>query len=93
MLLFHDLCTSFLFQVLNVNASEIKNHPENGCYVNGLFLEGARWCHEKFCLTESRPKELFTEMAPLWLIPTSKRKTPEAGIYECPVYKTLTRAG
>lgn len=32
-------------------------------------------------------------MAPLWLIPTSKRKTPEAGIYECPVYKTLTRAG
>lgn len=84
---------SFGFQVLDVNVSEITTHPENGCYINGLFIEGARWCNEKHCLTESRPKELFTEMAAFWLIPENQRIPPQKGIYQCPVYKTLTRAG
>ena len=29
----------------------------------------------------------------VWLIPEAHRKKPEEGIYECPVYKTLTRSG
>jgi hypothetical protein len=44
-------------------------------------------------LGESRPKELYTEMPVIWLQPESNRKVPTEGIYDCPVYKTLTRAG
>ena len=59
----------------------------------GLFVEGARWDSERGYLQESRPKELYTEMAPIWLRPKPNRKMPESGVYVCPCYKTLQRAG
>ena len=74
-------------------ASELTTRPDNGCYIRGLFLEGARWNMDMFELAESRPKELYTDMPVMWLIPTANRKQPESGMYVCPVYKTLTRAG
>ena len=56
-------------------------------------MEGARWSVDIHELSESRPKELYTDMPVIWLKPTANRAKPEEGIYECPVYKTLTRAG
>ena len=56
-------------------------------------MEGARWDAERSSLQESRPKELYTEMAPIWLRPKANRKVPDSGIYICPCYKTLQRAG
>ena len=73
--------------------AELTSRPSNGCFIRGLFLEGARWDYEKHELAESRPKELYTDMPIIWLKPTANREKPEKGIYECPVYKTLTRAG
>lgn len=29
----------------------------------------------------------------IWLIPVANRTSPTSGIYDCPLYKTLTRAG
>ncbi len=46
-------------------------------------------CH----VAESRPKELFTDMPVVSLQPQQLREKPASGIYDCPVYKTLTRAG
>ena len=74
-------------------ASELTARPDNGCYVRGLFVEGARWDMDSFELAESKPKELYTDMPVMWLIPTADRKQPDSGIYVCPVYKTLTCAG
>ena len=56
-------------------------------------MEGARWDADEGRLCESRPKELFTDMPVFWLLPVSNRASPDNGAYECPVYKTLTRAG
>ena len=84
---------SFGFEVMKETYTELTEAPEDGCYIRGLFVEGARWDHLKHQLTESRPKELYTDMPVMWLIPVANRKPPEAGIYNCPVYKTLTRAG
>ena len=67
--------------------------PEDGCYIRGLFMEGARWDPDAHLIGDSRPKELFTDCPVVWLRPEQFRKKPEAGIYDCPVYKTLTRAG
>ncbi|XP_054472107.1 dynein axonemal heavy chain 1 [Anoplopoma fimbria] len=83
----------FDFQVIVKSASEITEKPNAGCYIQGLFLEGARWDYDAGQLSESRPKELHTEMVIIWLIPKPNRKPPTSGFYVCPIYKTLTRAG
>ncbi|XP_063674391.1 dynein axonemal heavy chain 1-like isoform X3 [Bolinopsis microptera] len=82
----------FEYRVVPVT-EEIKEKPKTGCYVSGFFVEGARWCSETHVLAESRPKELFTDMPTIQLIPAADREQPSSGIYICPVYKTLTRAG
>uniref|UniRef100_A0A8C3ERS2 Dynein axonemal heavy chain 1 n=1 Tax=Corvus moneduloides TaxID=1196302 RepID=A0A8C3ERS2_CORMO len=80
-------------QVMKESVKELTHQPDVGCYIHGLFLEGARWDAAAGQLAESRPKELYTEMAVIWLVPVPNRKAPESGSYLCPIYKTLTRAG
>ena len=82
---------SFKFKVKK--DSEMKKAPSDGCYINGLFLEGARWNSDTWVLDEAKPKELFSEMPGIHLIPAAERVAPTEGIYNCPLYKTLTRAG
>jgi len=85
---------SFDTVVLKVKShTEIPEKPEDGVIIWGLFMEGARWNAEKHTVDESRPKELFTQMVPIHLLPVEKRVVPTDGIYICPVYKILTRAG
>uniref|UniRef100_A0A8C0ZKQ1 Dynein axonemal heavy chain 1 n=1 Tax=Cyanistes caeruleus TaxID=156563 RepID=A0A8C0ZKQ1_CYACU len=84
---------SFSFKVMKESVKELTHQPNVGCYIYGLFLEGARWDAAAGQLAESRPKELYTEMAVIWLVPEANRKPPESGSYLCPIYKTLTRAG
>ncbi|CAH0718440.1 unnamed protein product, partial [Brenthis ino] len=66
--------------------------PDDGCCVSGLFLEGARWNVTDMALEESRPKELHTEMAIIYMKPEQNHRLA-SGLYECPAYKTLARAG
>ncbi|KAA0196090.1 Dynein heavy chain 1 axonemal [Fasciolopsis buskii] len=84
---------SFEFRVMKENVTELTELPADGSYIRGLFLEGCRWDYNRHLLGESRPKELYVNMPVIWLIPVANRKPPDQGIYECPVYKTLTRAG
>ena len=41
----------------------------SGCYVSGLFLEGARWDLKERCLSKSLPKVLIEELPILRVIP------------------------
>ena len=75
------------------SATQLVACPDDGCYIRGLYVEGARWDMSQRCLAESRPKELYTDMPVVWLNPVANRRAPSSGVYECPVYKTLTRAG
>lgn len=88
-----DLIYTLTEKVMKESAAQLKKSPEDGCYIRGLFLEGARWDAATHLLSESRPKELYTDMPCIWLIPCENRKAPTTGIYDCPVYKTLKRAG
>ena len=54
------------------------------CIINKIYNDN---CFKNF------KKELYTDAPVLWLVPESNRKVPLEGFYECPVYKTLTRAG
>ena len=71
----------------------IKQKPEDGCYIYGIFLEGARWDSEKHILSDSKPKELFSDLPLVWLFPCVNRQPPVDGIYDCPIYKVDSRAG
>jgi dynein heavy chain len=68
--------------------------PEIGCYVYGLFIEGARWDAENLVIAESFPKVLFDKIPVILLIPIlrTEDKTP-TNIYACPIYKTSERRG
>ena len=74
-------------------AEEIKEKADNGGFISGIFLEGARWDEERRVLTDSRPKQLYTSMPVLLLAPVQHRVAPTSGIYRCPVYKILSRRG
>merc|ERR1712146_4726 len=67
--------------------------PEDGVYIRGLFLEGARWNMTKKSLDDSFPKQLYTEFPVMHLLPEKDRPTKMSGVYRCTVYKILSRRG
>jgi len=72
---------------------DLTKSPSDGAYVYGLFLEGCRWSAEQEVLAESYPKQLFTQMPQLWLVPRKVSEIDFGHAYQCPVYKTSRRAG
>jgi dynein heavy chain len=84
---------SFSFAIIEEKGETITEKPEDGCFIYGLFLEGARWSHEKNSLIDPKPKELFSPLPTLHLQPGGNREPPSESIYRCPVYKILTRTG
>eukprot|EP00668_Euglena_longa_P046499 GGOE01062184.1.p1 GENE.GGOE01062184.1~~GGOE01062184.1.p1 ORF type:complete len:1100 (-),score=391.90 GGOE01062184.1:241-3348(-) len=67
--------------------------PEDGCYVDGLFLEGAGWDHEQKFLCESEPKVLFVSFPVMWMQPVRETEVKKATVYVSPLYKTSDRRG
>uniref|UniRef100_A0A8C9Y8Q9 Dynein axonemal heavy chain 12 n=1 Tax=Sander lucioperca TaxID=283035 RepID=A0A8C9Y8Q9_SANLU len=82
----------FDFQVLTIDESDTS--PEDGVYVNGMFLDGARWDKESGVLAEQHPKVLFDVVPIIWIKPTEKKSIDQAQkLYVCPLYKTTERKG
>lgn len=84
--------------------NQIKESPEIGGYIYGLFIEAAHWNSEKDHLEEAAPKVLFNKMPLIWLVPMQQKaaadKSPSRRVrwslpqdYSCPVYKTSKRQG
>ncbi|CCW70441.1 unnamed protein product [Phytomonas sp. Hart1] len=74
-----------------MDESSFDEAPQDGCYIYGLFLEGAG-C-ENGVLTESKPKELFLEFPILRLVPSHADEIEAKYVYRCPCYKTTDRKG
>jgi len=81
------------FNMLDEAATAVAEKPQDGCYIHGLFSEGARWDKKRRSLVDPKPKELFSRMPVIHLVPEQHRQQPTDGIYRCPVYKILTRTG
>ena len=45
-----------------------------GCFVHGLFLEGAGWNREEMCLIKQKPKQLIQNLPILRVIPIEGHK-------------------
>ncbi|XP_071807320.1 dynein axonemal heavy chain 12-like isoform X1 [Asterias amurensis] len=85
-----DKC-GFEFEVLPCET--VEKPPEDGVYVNGLFLDGARWDRKKGLLAESQPKVLFDPVPVIWVKPGVKLDFKPKTDYVCPLYKTSERRG
>lgn len=85
---------SFSFKIVDDKKPEdMKDKPEVGVYVYGCYLEGARWNNKSHMLDSSLPKELYVDFPIIHLVPQYLREAPLTGIYECPLYKVLSRKG
>ncbi len=85
---------NFDFQVLdNLSYTDVTEKPEDGCYIYGLYLEGAKWDSKKHIINWPNPKELFSDVPMMHLIPVENRVQPKEGIYNCPLYKVVSRRG
>ncbi|XP_047461369.1 dynein axonemal heavy chain 3 [Mugil cephalus] len=82
----------FEFEVTK-EETHMEEKPEDGAYVRGLFLEGARWDRQNMVIGESLPKILFDSLPIIKLKPGEMAKFQHENIYVCPVYKTSARRG
>jgi len=71
----------------------VDSAPEDGVYVYGIFLDGARWSDKKGALKESRPKQLFDYVPVVHMIPIRQADLRTESVYLCPMYKTAERKG
>ena len=83
--------------VLTLSRDQVVTPPATGAYIHGLQLHGAGWDVERGKLRESTPGQLTVELPVIWLEPvpisSNSGSRAGAGIFDCPVYKTSSRAG
>lgn len=81
-------------EVLKQEKDEVRKAPEEGIYVYGLYLDGAKWDKPKDRLTDSDPKVLFSPLPVLWITGAQASKASDKkSLYTCPVYKAPKRTG
>lgn len=81
-----DKSTMYTTVTKITNANEIVRRLDHGTYIQGLYLEGARWNMEDDCLDYQAPKELVVEMPLVQIIPVEANKLKLRGTIKTPVY-------
>jgi len=82
----------FSFEVVPYIQSDHNEPPEDGCYIHGLFLDGARFKDGYMC--EPMKRQLNSIMPTVWLKPMKEADIPkDRNEYPCPIYKTSERFG
>ena len=80
-------------QVTKLQVPDIKKPPKDGCYVYGMYMEGARFDASDMVIRESLVGKLFDPVPSIWLKPVKAEDYNPIGTYKCPLYKTSVRAG
>lgn len=86
-----DKSTLFTEVTRFTRPEEIKSRLEHGCYITGLYLEGAKWDLERNCLARQEPKQLIVEMPIIKINPVESNKLKLRGTIKTPVYVTQER--
>lgn len=60
---------TFKSNIANFFEDSIKEEPENGVNIHGLYLQGARWNFQRSYLEDSEPKKGIVNFPVVWLQP------------------------
>lgn len=86
-----DRCTTTSRVTRYVDAAAVPARPVDGCFVRGLYLEGAAWDHERGCLRRQDPKVLVVPLPILEVTPVEATRLKLSGTFRAPVYVTPAR--
>lgn len=86
-----DRTTSIAKVSIYTNTNQIKQKPKDGCYVRGLFLEGADWDVKNRQLKRQEPKKLVVELPIVQITPIENSKVKLQNTHLTPVYVTADR--
>jgi dynein heavy chain len=75
------------------SASEVKERPETGVNIHGLFIQGARWDEKKKMVDDSVIGKPIVEFPIIWLEPILEEELKIDKAFHAPLYKTSVRAG
>ncbi|CBZ51588.1 hypothetical protein NCLIV_013820 [Neospora caninum Liverpool] len=85
----------FTFRVMSTcNPEELvaDDTLEDGCYVYGLYIDGARWNYNREVIDDQLPGAMH-DIFPVILFQPGVHPALQDTDYSCPVYKTMRRAG
>ncbi|CAL8343019.1 unnamed protein product [Lota lota] len=74
-----------------LSEEEVNEKPGQGCFVSGLYLEGADWDVEEGCLVRSKAKVLVVQLPILKVIPIEDHRLSLRNTLRTPVYTTSMR--
>jgi dynein heavy chain len=83
----------FRTNVMPCFVKDIKERPEIGVYIYGLYMQGARWDATKKVVEDSQIGTVIVEFPVIWLEPVLEEDIKRDKMFECPLYKTSVRAG
>ncbi|TWW56007.1 Dynein heavy chain 10, axonemal [Takifugu flavidus] len=86
-----DLSTLYTEVTQYRSEDEVTDTPRKGCFVSGLYLEGADWDMENSCLVKSQPKVLVVQLPILEVIPIESSNLSFQNTLRTPVYTTSLR--
>ena len=86
-----DRSTIFTTVTHYKSPEEITEAPKDGAYVEGLFLEGAKWDGPNMCLAPQDKKVLLYGLPVLQIVPMETSKLKLVGTFRTPVYVTRDR--
>jgi len=73
------------------NPDTIAKEPEDGIYVENLFMEGAKWDLKKRALLECEQTELISILPIIHFLPTAEHSFDEKNTFECTMYRMQNR--
>jgi dynein heavy chain len=86
-----DKSTLFTKVTQAVRPEDITERLQDGCYISGLYIEGAAWDIKTSRLVRQPPKLLIQEMPVLQVIPVEAHRLKLSGTFRSPVYVTSDR--
>ncbi|XP_021370512.1 dynein heavy chain 10, axonemal-like isoform X1 [Mizuhopecten yessoensis] len=73
------------------SAEDVTERAHQGCFVDGLYLEGGAWNKEESCIIRQNPKQLIQELPVLKIIPIEAHRLKLQNTFKTPVYVTSQR--
>ncbi|XP_017478046.1 PREDICTED: dynein heavy chain 10, axonemal [Rhagoletis zephyria] len=86
-----DRSTLYTCVTSYLDPDDVEERPATGCYIQGLFLEGARWDMDIMQLARSHPKILVEELPILSVVPIEVHRLKLQNTFRAPVYTTSLR--